>query len=210
MGTLLHIQASPMKERSFSLHTATAFIGSYLQSHPSDTVRTVDVFDGTLAEFGVLQAAAKYKILHGKPASEEERTAWAAVEKTVAEFRAADKYVLSSAMWNFGPPYMLKKYIDIIVQPTLTFAYSPAEGYKGLVTGKPALLILARGGAYGPGSGAEGYDFQKPYLEMILRFIGFTRIDTILVEPTLMGGPPAAAEKLAAAIAVAREKAKTF
>ena len=53
---------------------------------------------------------------------------------------------------------------------------------------------------------------RKPagYLEMILRFIGFTRIDTILVEPTLMGGPPAAAEKLAAAIAVAREKAKTF
>jgi FMN-dependent NADH-azoreductase len=105
---------------------------------------------------------------------------------------------------------MLKKYIDILVQPGLTFTYSPAEGYKGLVTGKPALLVLARGGAYGPGTGAESLDLQKPYLETILRFIGFTEIDTILVEPTLMGGREAAAEKLAAAIAAAREKARTF
>jgi len=210
VATLLHIQASPMKERSFSLRTATAFVESYRQSHPGDTVRTVDVFDGTIGEFGVLQVAAKYKILHGKPATEEERAAWQSVERTIAGFKAADKYVLSSAMWNFGIPYMLKKYFDILVQPGLTFTYSPAEGYKGLVTGKPALLVLARGGAYGAGTGAESLDLQKPYLETILRFIGFTEIDTILVEPTLMGGREAAAEKLAAAIAAAREKARTF
>jgi FMN-dependent NADH-azoreductase len=199
-----------MKERSFSLRTAQAFLESYRQSHPGDAVRTVDVFDGALPEFGVLQVAAKYKILHGKPSSPGEAAAWKCVEGCIADFRAADKYVISSAMWNFGLPYMLKKYIDILVQPGYTFTYSPAAGYKGLVTGRPAMLILARGGAYGEGTGAEAYDLQKPYLETILRFIGFTRIETILVEPTLMGGQEAAAEKLAAAAALAREKARSF
>ena len=53
-------------------------------------------------------------------------------------------------MWNFGIPYILKHYIDLIVQPGLTFSFSPSEGYKGLVTGKPVTVVYARGGAYGP------------------------------------------------------------
>lgn len=199
-----------MKDRSFSLRTARAFLEAYLASHPDDTVKTVDVFSGSLPEFGVLQVAAKYKILHGKPHSQEEVAAWRGVEAAVASFKSADKYVISSAMWNFGIPYMLKKYIDILVQPGYTFSYSPTEGYKGLVTGKPALLILARGGAYPAGTDGATLDFQKPYLETILRFIGFTQIDSVLVEPTLGGGPDAAAVALKAGSDLAREKARTF
>jgi len=209
VATLLHIQASPRKDHSYSSRAAEAFLESYRQSHPGDTVRTVDVFDGSLAEFGALQVAAKYRILHGEKATEEERRAWRQVEDTIAAFKAADKYVVSSAMWNFGVPYALKKYIDILVQPTYTFTYSPAEGYKGLVTGKPALLILARGGQYPPGTQEAAYDHQRPYLELMLGFIGFTNISTIVIEPTLQGRD-AAARKLAAAITLAREKARTF
>jgi FMN-dependent NADH-azoreductase len=88
-------------------------------------------------------------------------------------------------MWNFGIPYKLKHYIDLLVQPGLTFSFSPEAGYKGLVTGKPVVAIYARGGAYGPGSGGEGYDQQSSYLKQILGFIGFTDIKEIFVEPTL-------------------------
>ncbi len=88
-------------------------------------------------------------------------------------------------MWNFGIPYKLKHYIDVLTQPGLTFSYSPSEGYKGLVTGKPAAVVYARGGSYPPGSGAEGMDFQKSYFETLLKFIGFTDIRPIVVEPTL-------------------------
>jgi FMN-dependent NADH-azoreductase len=75
---------------------------------------------------------------------------------------------------------------------------------------RTALLILARGGAYGLGNPNETWDFQRSYLEALLRFIGFTRIDAILVEPTLSEGPDAAAKALAAAVELAREKAKSF
>jgi FMN-dependent NADH-azoreductase len=210
MATVLHIQASPTKDRSYSLRAATAFLESYKESHPKDTVRTIDVFDGSMPEFAAQEVAAKYKIMHGKPHAQAEADAWAHVVRTIADFKAADKYVISSAMWNFGIPYMLKKYIDVLLQPGQTFTFSPAEGYKGLVLGKPAMLILARGGAYPPGTPAAAYDFQKPYLECALRFIGFTKIDCVLIEPTMAEGPDAAARHLETAMADARNKAKPF
>ena len=45
-------------------------------------------------------------------------------------------------------------------------------------------MIYARGGEY---SSTEtiAMDFQKTYMEMILGFIGFQDIKTIIVEPTL-------------------------
>ena len=70
----------------------------------------------------------------------------------IERFKSADWYLFSLPMWNFGVPYVLKHLIDVIVQPGLTFSFSPTEGYKGLVTGKKAVAVYARGGAYGSGS----------------------------------------------------------
>ena len=100
-------------------------------------------------------------------------------------FNKADKYVFSLPMWNFGVPYKLKHYIDVITQPGLSFSFSPETGYSGLVTGKPAAVIYARGGEYSSSDDAVGMDFQRRYLELWLGFIGFTDVSTILVEPTL-------------------------
>lgn len=38
----------------------------------------------------------------------------------IERFKGADKYLFSLPMWNFGVPCKLKKYIDVIVQPTYT------------------------------------------------------------------------------------------
>ena len=113
-------------------------------------------------------------------------------------------------MWNFNIPYRLKQYIDILVQPTYTFSFSPDEGYKGLVTGKPLFIAYSRGGEYPVGTEGEAFDFQTKYLQLVLGFIGFTDILTVVVEPTLQGGPDLAKERRAAAIAQAREMAKAF
>jgi FMN-dependent NADH-azoreductase len=88
-------------------------------------------------------------------------------------------------MWNFSIPYALKHYIDVITQPGFTFSFSPEEGAKGLVTGKPATVIYSRGIDYSPGSAFADMDFQKPYLESWLSFIGFTEIHSLILEPTL-------------------------
>jgi FMN-dependent NADH-azoreductase len=112
-------------------------------------------------------------------------------------------------MWNFGIPYRLKQYLDILVQPTYTFSFSPKEGYKGLVLGKPIVVAYSRGGAYPKGTADEAFDLQTKYFQLILGFIGFTDIRALIVEPTL-AGPDVAKQKREETIAKAREMAKTF
>lgn len=210
MSTVLYIKGSPRTGRSHSLAVAEAFLESYQAANPGDTVDTLDLFAADLPPFDGLLVNAKYNILHGKPHPPEEAVAWWRVEEIIGRFKAADKYVLATPMWNFTIPYRLKQYLDIIVQPTYTFTYSPQAGYQGLVTGKPIFLAYARGGEYPPGSSAEAFDFQTNYLEFILGFIGFTDLRRVIVEPTLEGGPETAQARRQAAIAQAREMAKQF
>ena len=208
MATVLYLQASPRKpQESYSSRAANAFIETYSKLHPGDQVVTRNLFDPSLPEFYQVAADGKYAIMHGKPHTPEQATAWRGVEKEVAAFKAADKIVLAAPMWNFGIPYRLKQYLDVMVQPTLTFSFDPVKGYDGLVKGKPVLLVLARGSEYPAGSPV---DFQLPYLKFIFQFIGFTDIRTLLIEPALASGPDVAAAKLAAAIQQAPALAATF
>jgi len=210
MSKLFYIQASPRAGRSHSMAVADAFVEAYRENNPTDEIVTLDIFKRELVPFDGLAVQAKYTILHGQKHSQQEVNAWKAVEAIIEEFKSADKYVMAVPMWNFGIPYRLKHYIDIIVQPGYTFSYTPEEGYKGLVTGKPVFVAYARGGEYPPGTDYEAFDLQKRYLEMILGFMGFTDIRSIVVEPTLMGGPEVAKAKRESAIEKARQMAKDF
>ncbi len=189
MARLLHIESSPRKDRSASIDIAKAFTEEYRKTHAEDTIDTLDLWKTDLPSFDGEAINGKYAILHGEKHTEEQANAWGPVEKTISDFNSADKYVISVPMWNFGIPYKLKHYIDLLVQPGYTFSFSPEEGYKGLVTGKPVLVIYARGGAYKSGSDTEGLDFQKSYMELLLGFIGFTDIKSIVAEPMLMASP---------------------
>jgi len=210
MSTILYIQASPLPERSYSTTVADAFVRAYRELHPRDMVMVKNLFDVDLPSFDGLKLTSKYAILHGQAPNEEQRASWRAVEAIIEEFLSADKYVMAVPMWNFGIPYRLKHYLDLLVQPTYTFSFSPQSGYKGLVTGRPILVVYARGGEYLPGTGAEALDFQKPYMERILGFIGFEDIRSLVVEPTLMGGADTAGRKRQEAIETARRMAEQF
>jgi FMN-dependent NADH-azoreductase len=185
MSKLLHIEASPRGDRSASITVAKHFLEAYRAAHPGDTLETLDLWHAGLPEFDGPTIDAKYAIMHGQKFSAAQEQAWNAVIKIVEHFKSADKYVISLPMWNFGIPYKLKQFIDVIVQPGLAFSFSPETGYKGLITGKPVVVVYARGGAYGPGTGMEAYDAQSTYLKQVLGFIGFTDIKEIFVEPTL-------------------------
>lgn len=185
MAKLLYLENSPRKERSASIEVARTFLDAYRDTHPGDEIDPVDVWDLDMPEFDGEALNAKYAILHGQSHTPEQAAAWGRVAALAERFKSADKYLIGLPMWNFGIPYKLKQFIDIITQPTLTFSFTPEEGYKGLVKNKPAAVIYARGGEYPTGSPAEGYDLQRRYMELWLGFIGFTDIRAIPVEPTL-------------------------
>jgi len=209
MSRILYVKSSPRGDRSYSNKVASAFLESYLQSHPKDRVKTIDLFNARLPSFDGYVLDAKYAILHGQSHTSEQKKAWAQVEKIIKQFERADKYVFSMPMWNFGIPYRLKHYIDVITQPGYTFSFTPQDGYKGLVTGKPAVTIYSRGGEYAPGTPGEASDFQKRYFEHVLGFMGFTDVRSIVVECTLYG-PEAAEASKRDAIEKARKMAIGF
>lgn len=190
MARILHIKASPMGDLAYSIRAAKIFFDTYRSANPQDSIVEKDLWQAGLADFDFTAASGKYKVMRGLAHTDEEAGAWRRVTETVEELKSVDKLVVSSGMWNFSIPYRLKQYLDIIIQPGLTFAFDPAKGYSGLVTGKKLQLILASGGEYPAGTAMAAYDFQKPYLEMIFGFIGFTDINTVRVEGTLSPAGP--------------------
>jgi FMN-dependent NADH-azoreductase len=190
MTKLLHLASSPRGERSHTLRAAGEFIRSYQNAHPHAEVATIDLWAYPLPRFDGDTIAAKYAVLAGEAQTPGQDGAWEVVRGVVDQFKSADALLLSVPMWNFGVPYVLKHYIDVVTQPGLTFAWSPTRGFEGLVTGRPAVIISASAGAYPAGTDAVAADFERPYLEHWLRFVGFTDIRTVAVAPTL--GEPAA------------------
>lgn len=208
MARLIYVEASPREERSHSIAVAHAFLDAYRAARPADSVDRLELWHEALPRFDGDMLNAKYAIMHGQETSAAERTAWSEVERLFQRFATADKYLFSLPMWNFGIPYVLKHYIDIITQPGLAWSFSPERGYQGLVSG-PVCAIYASGGAYHAGSGAEGFDMQRPYFENWLAFIGLTDVQRITVAGTL-GAPTDAARSRETAIADARRLAVTF
>ncbi|MHC4362686.1 MAG: FMN-dependent NADH-azoreductase [Planctomycetota bacterium] len=210
MSNILYIKCSPRTGRSHSVAVADAFVESYRQTNPDDEIATVDIFQKSLPAFDLAAVTAKYKIMHGQDHSEQDRRIWAEVVSVIEEFKSADKYVMAVPMWNFSIPYRLKQYMDILVQPGLTFTVTGDGGYDGLVKDKSVFIAYARGGEYPAGTAAEAYDLQKRYLELILNYIGLTDIRSVVVGPTLAAGPDVAMQKRSEAIEKAKQMAAEF
>src|ERR1700732_2431965 len=209
MSKLLYIEASPRKSRSKSIEVSQVFLSQLQKTHPSVEIDKLDLWTTELPAFDGDTVDAKYAILHGQPHTPDQAKAWKRVAGVIERFKSPDWYLFSLPMWNFGVPYVLKHLIDVIVQPGLTFSFSPAEGYQGLVTGKKDVAVYARGGAYGPGTGAEDYDLQSKALSGILGFIGITDVSSIFIEPTL-GAPAEVEATITKAKELATSTAKTW
>ncbi|MDH3444824.1 MAG: NAD(P)H-dependent oxidoreductase [Deltaproteobacteria bacterium] len=184
MEKLLYIESSPRKAISHLIKIAGVFLSTYKAHHPGAVLDTLNLWEETLPAVNRATAAAKYAVMNGVPHRNAQAAAWDKIKTVFNRFEAADKVLFSVPMWSFSIPYVLKHYIDIITQPELAFRYSPATGYSGLVTGKPAIVVYSSAGDYRDGNGAQALDYQKPYLENWLRFIGFTDIHAITVAPT--------------------------
>lgn len=188
LAHVLYIEGSPRKLRSASIEVAQAAFSAWRTVDPDLTVDTLDVWSTELPEFDGPAMEAKYAGLAGTPPTEEQELAWVGIRKIAARFHAADALVLAVPLWNFSVPYKLKHLIDVVSQKDVLFSFD-GKGFEGLLRGRRALLICARGLDYSPSAvtPADTHDFQKPYVETWLRFIGITDIETIIVEKTLFG-----------------------
>lgn len=206
MEKMLHIIATPRGAESRTLAVSGAFLEAVRRRYPGCRIDELNVFTEELPELTVKRLDGKYTLLGGKDLSADLEKAWKDIVAHIERFLAADAYLISAPMWNFGIPYRLKQYIDVILQPKYLFRYT-AAGPEGLVKGKKMVVITSRGGDYGPASPFRSYDFQEPYLRNVFGFIGITDITFINAQPMDALGPSVQAAKLAEAQALARKLA---
>lgn len=127
-----------------------------------------------------------------------------------SELVGADAYVFAIPLYNFGVSQHFKTWVDIVLtDPRLSL------GSPGAIKGRPAQLIIARGGGYGAGTPRHGWDHATGWYRRVLEDIWALDVELIEVELTLADVTPAmaglrglAAENLARAHVAAREQGR--
>ncbi|HOY67580.1 MAG TPA: NAD(P)H-dependent oxidoreductase [Candidatus Ozemobacteraceae bacterium] len=198
MNRLLHIIASPRGEASRTLALSRVFLEKYARSCPHGIVDELDLYREALPELAGEGVGGKYLLMAGRSIPPEMKPVWKSIESHVNRFVAADGILLSVPMWNFGIPYKLKHYFDVICQPRYLFRYTDI-GPVGMCRGKKAFLLSTRGNDYSESSPLKSADFVTPYLKHLLGFIGIADVTVITAEP-MDTGEEGQRQKLQAAI----------
>ena len=199
---VLHLIGSPKGQASASTQVAQAF----LEACSDCAITTVDIWGADLPPFGRDLAIAKLAPILGEALTPDQVAGWKTVQSFVEDFAGYDKIVISTPMWNFGVPYQLKHYIDLLVQPGLSFGVDSSGKHIGLLADRPVQLVISRSSSMEANSPE---DFLQPYLKHILGFIGLRDVRVLVVEGTTL--PQVARDELVARYCdKARELATDF
>ncbi|MDH4559460.1 FMN-dependent NADH-azoreductase [Pseudomonas sp. BN411] len=180
MSRVLVIESSARQQGSVSRQLTQDFIAKWQAAHPADEITVRDLATEQVPHLDA-------DLLGGwmKPAdqqSESEKTALQRSNLLTEELLAADVLVMAAPMYNFAIPSTLKSWLDHVLRAGVTFKYTET-GPKGLLTGKRAFVLTARGGIY---SGSP-LDHQEPYLRQAMGFIGIHDVTFIHAEGLNMG-----------------------
>lgn len=110
----------------------------------------------------------------------EMQQALALSTELIAELQAADVLLISTPMYNFTIPAVLKSWIDYVIRPGFTFRLAP--GWPGMLENKKAKLIVVSRDSYLAG---EVADQVTPVLRQALGFMGIRDVDVIRVGGSL-------------------------
>ena len=183
MPKLFHLSCSPRADAESSAG-ARVFLDGFRKARPDWDIDVMDLWRDHLPEFEGSLLEAKYARIGGQPFTDAQRDAFAAAERIAIRFALGDRVLISTPMWNFSIPYRLKQWIDLIVQPGLTFRFDPAQGYSPLLKDRPTIVILASGSDFVTGMNRGRIDMATPYLREVLRFVGVSNVRFVPIGPT--------------------------
>jgi FMN-dependent NADH-azoreductase len=142
VATLLHLDSSSIGSASVSRTVARTFLDAW----------TGDVVHRDLAERPVphlTAAGISSRYLDEVDWSDEHRAAAAVQDELIEELLAADAYLFTVPLYNYSMPSVFKAWLDQVLVAGRTLGFGP-EGAP--TAGRPALVVSARGGGYGPGT----------------------------------------------------------
>ncbi|AZC49163.1 FMN-dependent NADH-azoreductase [Pseudomonas chlororaphis] len=181
MSRVLIIESSARQQDSVSRQLTQTFIKQWQAAHPADQITLRDLAVTPVPHLDI-------NLLGGwmKPAGQRNEIEEASLQRSnelTDELLAADVLVMAAPMYNFAIPSTLKAWLDHVLRAGVTFKYTET-GPQGLLNGKRAYVLTARGGIYA-GSTA---DHQEPYLRQVMGFIGIHDVEFIHAEGMNLGG----------------------
>lgn len=181
MSRILVIESSARQTGSVSRQLTEQFIARWRAAHPADEIKVRDLaveqvphLDGNLLGGWMTPADQQ---------SPAEKAALALSNRLTDELLDADVLVLAAPMYNFAIPSTLKAWLDHVLRAGVTFKYTE-NGPQGLLSGKRAVVLTARGGIYA----GSALDHQEPYLRQALAFIGIHDVSFVHAEGLNLGG----------------------
>lgn len=180
---LFRIDASINPDGSASRAIGNIVEAEWRGAHPGGTVRRRDV--GTEPLPGdAWPAAVKAAWTPDDARSERQRESVALARELAAELRSADAVLATVPLYNFGVAQHVKVWIDLVIA-------GAAASNERLLEGKPVVLAVVRGGAYGPGTPRDGWDHSTGYLRRIFADVWGADLTVVEREFTLVGVNPA-------------------
>lgn len=181
MSRVLVIESSARQQGSVSRELTQQFIAQWQAANPADQIQVRDVAANPLPHLDLTLLGGW--MTPAEQQSEAEKAALSRSNELTEELLAADVLVLAAPMYNFAIPSTLKTWFDHVLRAGVTFKYTET-GPQGLLTGKRAIVLTARGGIYA----GSALDHQEPYLRQVLAFIGIHDVQFIHAEGMNMGG----------------------
>ncbi|MFJ5213786.1 FMN-dependent NADH-azoreductase [Streptomyces sp. NPDC088354] len=178
MSYLLRIDASASGDASVSRRVADSCTAAW----GGDIVRR----DLALDPVGHLDAAGiTARTTPAHEHSPEQKAAALLQDELVEEFLGAQAYLFAVPLYNYSMPSVFKAWLDqiMIVGRTIgTAGRAPSAG-------RPAVVVSARGGGYGPGAPQHGKDFLVPALRTMLGDPNLMSLDVRPITPELTYAP---------------------
>ena len=139
---------------------------------PDDEVIYRDLDDEMLFVSGLTESGMNIDI---KDQTETHKKMFELSNKLVKELKESDIVIISTPIYNYGPPATLKAWTDLVARVGETFRFKPNGRREGLLKNKQAYLIITSGGTKLNSS----EDFLTPWLKFILNFFGIKKIEVI-------------------------------
>jgi FMN-dependent NADH-azoreductase len=118
--------------------------------------------------------------------TKEQSEAVGLAAELVDELIAADALVFAVPLYNFGVSQHFKTWVDLVTtDPRM------GPGAEPVLAGKPAVLVVARGGSYAAGTPREGWDHATGWIRRILEDVWQLDLRIVEAEFTLAGVKPA-------------------
>jgi len=183
LSSLLAIEVSPGGEHSVSRQITAEFINAWKGSHVGGNVIVKDLAANPVPHLDAEAIFAGYTPEDSRSTGMVAKHAYR--HELIKEITGVDEIIISTPMWNWSIPSVLKAYIDQIIIPG-TLDGSGADGLKG----KKVTIVVAQGGSYAEGAPRHGWDYEIGYLKLVATALGATDVEVILAELTLAGQVP--------------------